>query len=194
MLTVNEKKVLRYLLVNFDRDKSINEVAKDCLLSPNGAHKLLRKLEREGVLSQKNVANIKAFKVICSSLKAKRIMELAFLDPVKGRLEQRSKDLLPLQNVARVCIAFGSYLTEKKNPGDLDLLLVIDKGDFSAYKKALQEIQLVVPVKIHDVLQTKQDFLNNLRQDNKVIKQALQQGIVLWGHEQLMEVLTDVCQ
>ncbi len=194
MLTANEKKVLRYLLVNFDRDKSINEVAKDCLLSPNGAYKLLRKLEREGVLSQKSIANIKAFKVVCSSLKARRILELAFLDPVKGRVEQRSQDLLPLQNVAQICIAFGSYLTEKKDPKDLDLLLVIDKSDFAAYKKILKEVQVVVPVKIHDILQTKQDFLNNLRQDNKVIKLALQQGIVLWGHEQLMEVLIDVCQ
>ncbi|MEK6951332.1 MAG: winged helix-turn-helix domain-containing protein [Nanoarchaeota archaeon] len=193
MLTPNEKKILKYLLVNFNRDRSINEVAKDCQLSPNGAYKILRKLEREGVLTQKTIANIKAFKVSCPTLKARRIIELAFMEPIKGRVEQRYKDLLPLQNVVRICIVFGSYLTEKKNPEDLDTLMVMEKTNFSTYKKALQEVQEIVPVKIHDILQTKQDFLTNLRQDNKVIKQALQWGIVLWGQEKLIEVLSDVC-
>lgn len=194
MLTINEKKVIRYLLVNFNLDKSINEVAKDCHLSPNGAHKILQKLEREEVLYQKNIANIKSFKVTCKSFKAKRIIEWAFMDKIEGRLEHRHKDLLPLQKVAEVCIAFGSYITDKKNPEDFDIVIVIDKSKFTHYKKVLQKVQDIVPVKIHDVLQTKQDFINNLHQDNKVIKQALQQGVILWGHDILIEVLSNVCQ
>ncbi len=193
MLTVNEKKVIRYLLVNFNIDKSINEVAKDCHLSPNGAHKILQKLEAEKVLYQKNIANIKSFKLTCGSLKAKRIIEWSFMDKIEGRLEHRYKDFLPLQKVAEIGIAFGSYVTAKKIPEDFDLMLVIDKSQFTEYKKTIKMVQEVVPLKIHDVIQTKSDFINNLRQDNKVIKKALQEGIVLWGHEQLIEVLSNVC-
>lgn len=194
MLTLNEKKVLKYLIVNFNRDKSINEVAKDCHLSPNGAYKILQKLEKEEVLYPKDIANIKSFKVSCRSPKAKRIIELAFMDTIENRLEQRYKDLLPLQKVALIGIAFGSYITDTKDPGDLDIVMVINKSQFTNYKKVLLKVQEIVPVKIHDVLQTKSDFINNLYQDNKVIKQALQQGIVLWGHDILIEVLSNVCQ
>ncbi len=194
MLTANEKKVIKYLLVNFNLDKSINEVAKDCHLSPNGAFKILRKLEKENILHQKNVANIKAFKVSCNSSKARHTLELAFMDKIEGRLEHRYQDLLPLQQVVKICIAFGSYITEKKSPDDLDLIIVINKEEFSDYKKKLAEIQELIPVKIHDVLQTKTDFINNMHRDNKVIKKALQEGIVLWGYEPLIEVLFNVCQ
>ena len=194
MLTLNEKKVLKYLIVNFNLDKSINEVAKDCRLSPNGAYKILQKLKKEGILYQKDIANIKSFKVSCSSPKAKRIIELAFMDKIENRLEHRYKDLLPLQKVAQIGIAFGSYITDKKNPQDLDIVIVINKSRFTDYKKVLHKVQEIVPVKIHDVLQTKQDLINNLHQDNKVIKQALQQGVVLWGHDILIEVFSNVCQ
>ncbi|MDO8656802.1 MAG: hypothetical protein Q7K45_06195, partial [Nanoarchaeota archaeon] len=86
MLTANEKKVIKYLLVNFNLDKSINEVAKDCHLSPNGALKILRKLEKESILHQKKIANIKAYKISCSSSKARHTLELAFMDKIEGRL------------------------------------------------------------------------------------------------------------
>src|SRR3989338_3924103 len=193
MLTLNDKKVVKYLLVNFNLDQSINEVAKNCHLSPNGAYKILQKLQKESILYPKNIANIKAFKVTCGSLKAKRIIALAFMDKIAGRLEHRYKDLLPLQKVSPICIAFGSYITEKKHPEDFDIITIIDRSNFAQYKKTLKEIQEIMPVKIHDVLQTKQDFINNLQQDNKVIKKALQEGVVLWGYDQLIEVLSSVC-
>ena len=193
MLTLNDKKVVKYLLVNFNLDQSINEVAKNCHLSPNGAYKILQKLQKESILYPKNIANIKAFKVTCGSLKAKRIIELAFMDKIAGRLEHRYKDHLPFQKISPICIAFGSYITEKKHPEDFDIITIIDRSNFAQYKKTLKEIQEIMPVKIHDVLQTKQDFINNLQQDNKVIKKALQEGVVLWGYDQLIEVLSSVC-
>src|SRR3989344_3714308 len=194
MLTANEKKVIKYLLVNFNLDKSINEVAKDCHLSPNGALKILRKLEKESILHQKKIANIKAYKISCSSSKARHTLELAFMDKIEWRLEHRYQDLLPLQQVVEICIAFGSYITEKKKPDDLDLITVINKTEFRDYKQRLAKIQEITPVKIHDVLQTKKDFIDNMHLDNKVIKKALQEGTVLWGHERLIEVLFHVCQ
>ena len=45
MLTKNEKRVLRLLLTAFDKQYSINNVAKECGLVPNGAYKILKKFE-----------------------------------------------------------------------------------------------------------------------------------------------------
>ena len=63
MLTKNEKAVLRLLMAAFDKDYSINGVSKECGLTPNGAFKILKKLEREGILKSKSIANIKPYKI-----------------------------------------------------------------------------------------------------------------------------------
>ena len=63
MLTGNEKTVLRLLMGNFDKDISINQIAKECDLAPNGALKILRKFEKEGILVFKNISNIKSYKI-----------------------------------------------------------------------------------------------------------------------------------
>ena len=63
MLTKNEKKVLRLLLTAFDRQYSINNIAKECGLVPNGAYKILKKFEEEGILKAKHIANIKSYSI-----------------------------------------------------------------------------------------------------------------------------------
>ncbi len=194
MITSNEKRVLRYLVVHFDRDQSINEIAKECSLSPNGAYKILLKFEKEGVLQEKKISNIKSFKVRGDTPKAKTILKLAFLDDFTIRLEQRYNDLRPLQEVTLACIAFGSYVTTKASPNDLDLVIVIEQKKFETYTEILKKVQLVTPIKIHDIIQTTGDLIKSLREDNKVIRQAFQYGKVLWGHDTVIEVLSRVCQ
>ena len=49
MITKNEKKVLRMLFAELGKDNSINQIAKACNLAPNGAFKILRKFEKEGM-------------------------------------------------------------------------------------------------------------------------------------------------
>ena len=48
ILTVNEKKLLRLLAVSI-KEQSINEIAQKCELTPNGAYKILKKLEQEEI-------------------------------------------------------------------------------------------------------------------------------------------------
>lgn len=50
LLPLNEKKVLKRVLMALGKDYSINEIAKKCSLAPNGALKILRKFENLGVL------------------------------------------------------------------------------------------------------------------------------------------------
>lgn len=53
MITANERKVLKFILVHFDTEHSINQIAKECVLSPNGAYKILKKFEKEEILGKK---------------------------------------------------------------------------------------------------------------------------------------------
>jgi len=162
MLTKNEKKVLRLLLTAFDKEHSINNIAKECGLAPNGAYKILKKFEEEGILKAKKIANIKSYSINFDDEKADNILELALMPNLEGRIKYRLEDFKGLREITKACILFGSYTDLKKEPHDLDILFVIDRNNFKQYKKRLAEIGDIVPAKIHDVLQTEDDFKNNI--------------------------------
>ena len=61
MLTKNEKKVLRYVMIYSKDFVSINKIAKECNLSPNGTLKILRKFEKENILNFKKISNSKVY-------------------------------------------------------------------------------------------------------------------------------------
>lgn len=183
-LTQNEKKALRLLAASLNEDYSINEIAKRCGITPNGAYKLLIKLEREGILKKKPIANIISYKLNLENEKAGLMLELAFVhDSLEGRIKLRAEDLEPLKAVTKACILFGSYITSKQKPGDIDIMFVLDKSQFPEYKKKLSTVKDIMPVKMQDVVQTEEDLRQNLKKGDIIVKEALQKGIVLWGYE-----------
>ena len=194
MLTKNEKKVLRLLLTAFNRERSINNIAKECSLAPNGAYKILKKFEEEGILKAKKIANIKSYSINFYDEKTDNILELALMPKLEGRIKYRLEDLKGLKGITKACILFGSYTDLKKEPHDLDILFVIDKGNFEQYKKKLVDIKDIVPAKIHDVLQTEEDLKNNIANKDKVILQILRAGIIFWGIKTIIKVIKNFYQ
>ena len=166
MLTDKERKVLRLLLSAFDTDYSINQIAKECKLAPNGALKILRKFEIEGILEVKNIANIKSYRINFQSEKTPLIFELALMHELEGRMKHRMEDLNELRKLTKSCILFGSYTNLKKEPHDMDVLFIIDKQNYREYKKRLATIKEIIPAKVHDVVQTEEDLKENIKKNN----------------------------
>lgn len=193
MITKNEIKLLKFLLVNFDRDYSINEIARHCRLAPNGAYETLKKFENKGVLLFKKIANLKSYKINFKSKEAKKLLELILIPNYNEKeIHYRYNDLLPLREASQLCVIFGSYITKKENPNDIDVLFVIRRKDYQKYNRLLDKVRMVVPLKLHDVLQTKTDLKKNIKKRDKVIIKAISEGAILWGHEFLVEVIEDV--
>ena len=190
ILTKNEKYVLRFLATSIGKDHSINEIARSCQLTPNGAYKLLAKLEKEGVLKAKQIANIKSYQPDFENEKTARVFELSLMpDKLDGRAKSRADDIKPLKAITQTCILFGSYITTKKEPGDLDILFILKRANFEAYKKALASAQDIIPIKIQDVVQTADDVCQNLKKGDPVVAEVLRKGIVLWGQDTIVQVI-----
>ncbi|MBN2423070.1 nucleotidyltransferase domain-containing protein [Candidatus Woesearchaeota archaeon] len=193
MLTENQKKVLKYIMVNYSTYPSINKIAKECSLTPNGAYKILKKFEKEGILNYKQISNIKSYYLNYKNNKTKNILELALISDINiKRINYRKEDLKQLRAIAKSCILFGSYIENKKEPNDLDVLFILEKKDFKEYKKRLNEIKEILPVKIHDMIQTNEDLINNIKKRNEVILKILEKGIILWGFNDIIEVFLSV--
>jgi len=189
MLTEKEKKVLKMLLTAFGEDYSINEIAKKCNLAPNGAFKILKKFEKQGILASRNIANIKSYKINFENEKTKNVLELALIPELKGRVKFRLEDLKPLKGFIKACILFGSYSDLKKEPNDIDLLMIIDKENFKKYKEKSAIIYKTFPVKVHDILQTEDDIKENLAKKDKTLIEIVKTGIILWGYKTIIDLI-----
>ena len=190
MITNNEKKILKFLLAHFNSDYSINEIAKKCGLAPNGAYEILKKFEEKEILLPKKIANSKSYKINFNSKETNKLLELALIpDYRESKIKYRYSDLKPLENITNLCIIFGSYTTKKEKPNDIDVLFVIKKGDYKKYSEVLEKVKRILPLKLHDVIQTKEDLIKNIKKEEKLIIEAIFEGIVLWGHESLIEVI-----
>lgn len=192
MVTKNESKVLRKVLMAFGEYHSINSLAKQCGLTPNGTLKILKKFENQGILRLKKISNINSYKINFLDNKTKSILELSLIPEVSGKLKFREEDLKPLKDVSEICILFGSYISEKKQPNDLDVFFMIKEKKFEEYKKLSKKIYRTMPLKVHDVLQTEKDLKKNLVEKNKVIIEILRKGVILWGYDKIIKVMEDV--
>jgi DNA-binding Lrp family transcriptional regulator len=190
MLTSNEKKVLRLLLASYDTDYSINGIAKECGLSPNGAYKILSKYEKEGILIPKKIANIKSYRLNFQNEKTDSVLELSLISDHEKRISHRIEDLKNLKDFSKACIFFGSY-TYKKDPHDLDVLFVLESSDYKRYSEEIKKAKDIIPIEVHDVVQTPKDFKENIRRKDKVILSILREGVVAWGHNLILEVVKD---
>ena len=188
-MTQNEKSVLRMLFSALGENYSINEIARQCNLAPNGALKILKKFEKEGILKSKSIANIKSYSLNFDSEKTKNILKLALIPELKGRLKFRLEDLKQLKEFTKACIIFGSYSDLKKEPNDMDIFFIIEKQNFKKYKQITLTVYKAIPVKVHDILQTEKDFASNLKKRDKVILEILKKGVILWGYDKIIKIV-----
>jgi len=189
MLTANEKKVLRLLMSSLNTDYSINQIAKRCHLAPNGALKILRKFEKEGILKPKKIANIISYRLDLNNDKTSNILELALISELQGRIRYRLKDFQELKSITESCIIFGSYANLKKEPNDLDVLFILNNENYKEYRRKLADISPIIPVKVHDMVQTEQDLKENIIKNDKVIMEILLNGVVLWGYKTIVKII-----
>jgi DNA-binding Lrp family transcriptional regulator len=195
MITLNEKKTLRHALLNYYTKDSINQIAKVCKLTPNGTYKILKKFEQEGILKFDKISNIKVYYPDFMNNKTKSVMQLALMpDALSSKIRSRLNDLEQLKNIALACAFFGSYARNSTVPNDLDVFFLVEEKNYKAYKKLLRNIQEITPVKIHDIVQTKEDIVKNIKNKDKVLFEILTNSIFLWGYAEIIEVLSNVSQ
>ncbi|MEK6927044.1 MAG: hypothetical protein AABX11_01290 [Nanoarchaeota archaeon] len=189
MLTEKESKVLRVVFSSFGEFYSVNQIARMCQIAPNGSLKILKKFEKEGILKKEIIGRLHSYTINFNTNKTMPIIQLALISHLEGRVSHRYEDLAKLKDIADIAILFGSYTNLSKNPNDLDILFVIKKSNFDSYKKASKTIFQTIPIKVHDVIQTKEDMIQNIADKDKVIINIIRTGVILWGQDKLIEIV-----
>jgi predicted nucleotidyltransferase len=169
-----------------------NSMAKTIGMSRMGALKIAKKLEKENILISKELGKAKFYRL---NLKSDYVREY-----VKFLLKREAEQVHPYVKVwiedirkiksADAAILFGSVLRKYKEARDIDVMLIINPKSYDGSKKEIREIDAITTKKIHPLYQTKNDFIKNLKNEDKPLLSAIK-GIVVFGEDRIIHSIND---
>lgn len=191
MIINNEARVLNFLTRHFSERYSINQMAKELKLTPKGMHKLLKRLEQQGIVKSEKLANAVFYKVNFSSDLACKAAELSLFEDIKlPYVRAQVKDLDRLRSVVSAAVLFGSVLEKGEKARDVDILVILEKNKYSVFQKELGKLQSLKTKHLQTVMQTQDDLVRNIQKSDEVILEILRKGKVLWGHQIIVEAIS----
>lgn len=184
----NEQKIIKLLFKDFLTDYNSRSISKVMSISHAGAFKILKKLEKRNIVKPKKIGNSTIYSLNFENPITSKEIELALVVEAQNyrRWIEEFKDL---ESNIKFAILFGSITRNEKKAGDIDILIIANKGKYDAVKKIIEKRQDILPKKIHSLIQTSENFKHDLSKKNKVIIDILKTGIVLYGREELRKVM-----
>ncbi len=190
-ITKNEMAFVLTLLKNPDIDYNANSISKELGISSMGALKIAKSLEKEEILLSKEMGRARFYRINFQNDYAKQSIILFLKREAESSAPAVKRWISEIKKIknAEMAILFGSVLRNEKDAKDIDILLVSDEKSFPKLKKAIDEINLINPKKLHPVYQTEEDLKNNISKEDKVILNAVK-GIIVFGEDILLNVLS----
>ena len=186
----NEMLFILSIFKNPEREYNASTAARAIGISPMGALKIARRLEKEGIVLSRQLGKARFYQLNLENNYTREYVK--FL--LKRESEQAPSYVKVWINEAKkiknadVAILFGSILKKEKEANDIDVLLVTDQKRFSRLKKELEDINLINVKKLHPVYQSGEDVKNNIKKGDKALLNAIK-GIVVFGEDALIGVM-----
>ena len=188
-ITNNEMLFVLSIFKSPENEYNTSDIAKLLEISPMGALKIARRLEKENILKSKEIGKAKIYKL---NMRNDYVREyIKFL--LRREAEQSPSyvkvwvnELRKIKN-ADIAILFGSIL-RKEDANDIDALLITDQKRFSKLKKEVENINLINVKRLHPVYQSEKDIKANIKRGDKALLNAIK-GVVSFGEERIVDLL-----
>lgn len=189
MKLTNEQLALKIIFKDFLTDYNSRNLSKIIGISHVGTFKILKKLEKNRLIISKRIGNALVYSINLNNSIAKKIIDSILAIETSNHLRW-IEEFKPLENKVHFAILFGSVLKDEKTAKDIDILVVSDKNNFNEIKKFISERNKLTNKKIHLLFQTVDDFKHDLKDKNKVTIEIIKKGVVLFGQEEFIKILT----
>lgn len=193
-ITNNEMKAMLTLFKDFSVSYNANSLSKRINLTPMGALKILKSLEKQNVLKSKKMGKAVFYKPNFDNDHTKTYLKFLLQkeseQPIP-RIKRWVKELGRLQSTAEIGILFGSVL-KTDDYKDIDLLLVLTQSQNKEVNRLIADINRINVKKVHVVKQLKEDLKKNLEKKDKILLDIIKNGVVLFGYTQIIEVIGNV--
>jgi len=197
MFSKNTLRVVEFLLRSSMEQYNINQVAREVRISPAGSYKILKNLEKNGILVSKKLGNAIYYSLDLSRKETQSLCELVLIENRKRVLDSNSYakvyagDMKDAEKFSSILILFGSILENKKFR-DVDVLFIVTKKDVKKVNDFCLKLSSVRPRQVTPLMMTEGDLKNNIRNKDKVVLDILRKGVVLHGEDRLIKLIGSV--
>lgn len=197
MFPLNLTKIVDFLFRNIPNKFNVNQISRELKISVGSAYKILKSLEKKGVLVSQKIGNGIYYALSLDNREAENITELVLLENRNKMLSKKplasiyAKDLKEAEKLSKAIIIFGSIL-ETKEANDIDVLFIIDKGRSKVVEDFCMKLSNLRPKRVNPLLMTMADFRGNIKKQDKVVTDILKKGIILSGEDGIINTLREV--
>lgn len=197
MLSANLIKIVGFIFRNIPNRFNVNQIARELKISVGSAYKILKSLEKKGVLVSQKIGNGIYYTLNLNNKEAKNITALVLMESKNKSLALNpyasiyAKDMKEAEKLSKAIILFGSIINTK-NANDIDTLFIIDKGKSKAVEDFCIKLSNLRPKRVNPLLMTMADFKRNIKKQDKVIADILKKGIILFGEDTIINILRGV--
>lgn len=188
-ITTNEMLFVLSIFKSPEKEYNASNMAQHLGISPMGALKIAKRLERESILKSKQIGKARIYRINMKNDFAKEYIKF-LLKREAERAPAYAKvwinELRKIKN-ADTAILFGSVL-RKREVNDVDALLVTNQKRFSKLKKEVEDINLINIKRLHPMYQSKKDIKANIKKEDKALLNAIK-GIVAFGEDKLINLI-----
>ena len=190
-ITNNEMLFVLSIFKSPEKEYNASNMAQHLGISPMGALKIAKRLERESILKSKQIGKARIYQINMKNDFAKEYIKF-LLKREAERAPAYAKvwinELRKIKN-ADTAILFGSVL-RKREVNDVDALLVTNQKRFSKLKKEVEDINLINIKRLHPMYQSKKDIKANIKKEDKALLNAIK-GIVAFGEDKLINLIEE---
>lgn len=187
-ITENEMRIVLTLFKDTQAHYNANSISKTVQMTPMGALKILKRLEKKGILKGAPLGKATYYTINWDDGYAKEYVLFLLKKEAEespARVRRWAEELKKLYGQTRIIILFGSLLTSD-HYNDVDILMILDKDQHSIVRVMVEAIQKKTAKRLHTVMQTMGDYKRNM---NTPTMQEIQKGIIIHGCEQQYQVI-----
>ena len=190
-ITNNEMVFVLSIFKSPEIEYNSSSIAKHIGISRMGALKIAKRLEKENIISSKELGKAKFYSLNLNNDYVRQYVKFLLkreAEQVNPYVKAWIDDLKKIKS-AEAAILFGSVLRKDKQANDIDVLFIIkDKKQFLRLKKEIEDLNMIHAKKVHPMFQTSEDFKSNIKKADKPLLNAIK-GKVVFGEDITMELM-----
>ncbi|HII15554.1 MAG TPA: hypothetical protein HA362_04545 [Nanoarchaeota archaeon] len=173
-----------------EHEFNANSISKELEISPMGALKIARKLEKEGVIRLKEMGRARFYSICFESPYAMQYLKFLLMreaEQAAPYVKMWIREIRKIKN-AEIAVIFGSVLVKQDKANDIDVLFVTEQKKFAGLKKEVEAINKLNAKKVHGIY-TALDILGiSFKRQEKAALDA-DKGIVAIGEDKFLMLL-----
>jgi len=186
-ITKNEMLIVLSVFKNPEKEFNANNISKEMRITPMGALKIMKRLEKENILAAKVAGKATFYRINFSNDYARDYLMFVLKREVEHSspyVKRWVNEVRKLKN-ADIAIIFGSVLKKEGKADDVDVLVATSQERFEKLKEEIKELNKINEKDMHAVYQSLKDLEDNILRRDNVVLSALK-GIVVFGEEKLI--------